>query len=396
MRAGDQTGSVLCGILLIMSATKTNITILGSGFAALTAIHHLRRLQVDADITMISPRRHLHYLPSTIWLPPGIRQGEALKIPLDNFIARHKVVHVAASVTGLEDGGRITHTDQGSFRNDHLVVATGGRFLRGLPGIDHALIPCEGIAVGEEITRRLAAMSGGTIALGFATNPHEQGAMRGGPIFEFLFILDTMLRRQRRREQFDLVFFSPAPRPGARLGEKAVDGLLAEMARRGIRTHLGHKLVRFEANAVVTEVETIAADLILFMPGLTGPAWLEQSDLPRSPGGMILADETGRVKDHPNVWVAGDAGSFPGPDWMPKQAHQADLQAQAVAANLADRLVGRPGLQPFKPELICIVDTLDAGMLVYRSLKINLVAPRLKLFHWLKRWFEGLYLRRYR
>jgi len=29
--------------------------------------------------------------------------------------------------------------------------------------------------------------------------------------------------------------------------------------------------------------------------------------------------------------VAGDSGSFPGPDWMPKQAHMADLQADSIA-----------------------------------------------------------------
>ena len=36
------------------------------------------------------------------------------------------------------------------------------------------------------------------------------------------------------------------------------------------------------------------------------------------------------------VWVVGDAGSFPGPEWMPNQAHQADLQAKAAAANVID------------------------------------------------------------
>jgi sulfide:quinone oxidoreductase len=33
------------------------ITILGSGFGALTTIRELRRLKVEADITDISPRR---------------------------------------------------------------------------------------------------------------------------------------------------------------------------------------------------------------------------------------------------------------------------------------------------------------------------------------------------
>jgi sulfide:quinone oxidoreductase len=374
----------------------TGITILGSGFAALTAARELRRLGVTSEITMISPRDELHYLPSVIWIPTHLRKGRDLKIPLARFFSDQKVSFVQASVTGLAEGGRVVRTDKGDHRNDHLIIATGGRFIRKLPGIEHALVPCEGIAVGEEIERRLDALTGGTIAVGFATNPAEQGAMRGGPMFEFLFIIDTLLRRQGRREKFELVFFNPSERPGARLGANAVDGLLAEMAKRDIRTHLGHKPVRFEERKVVTEGGEIDADLILFMPGLTGPAWMANADLPSSPGGMIVADTKCRVEGRPNTWVVGDAGSFPGPDWMPKQAHQADLQSKAAAANIAAVLSGREPTTDFKAELICIVDTLDAGMLVFRNAKFNFVGPKTKIFHWLKRFFEGYYLRTFR
>jgi len=373
-----------------------NITVLGSGFGALTTIRELRRNGVEGEITVISPRDELHYLPSSIWLPAGLRKGSSLKIPLGNFFTEHRVRHVKASVTGLAADGRLVKTDAGEFSNDQLVIATGGRFIRKLPGIEHALIPCEGIAIGEEIARRLEAMTAGTIAVGFGANPNEPGAVRGGPMFEFLFIIDSLLRRQGRRERFKLIFFNPSTRPGQRLGDKAVDGLLKEMARRGIETKLGHKMVRFEADKVVTEGGEFAADLILFMPGLTGPAWLAEADLPLSPGGMIAADEKCRVKDRPGVWVVGDSGSFPGPDWLPKQAHQADLQAKAAAENIAAVLKGGAPTVDFKPELICIVDMLDTAMLVYRSEKRGFLGPKMKVFHWLKRYFESHYLRVYR
>ncbi|MCF8483341.1 MAG: NAD(P)/FAD-dependent oxidoreductase [Rhodospirillum sp.] len=374
----------------------TNVTILGSGFGALTTIRDLRRRGVDADITVISPRDDLHYLPSSIWLPAGLRKGADLKIPLASFFAEHRAHHVKASVTGLAEGGRVVLTDGGDHRNDQLVVATGARFIRKLPGIEHALIPCEGIAVGEEIERRLTMMTGGTIAIGFASNPNEQGAVRGGPMFEFLFIIDSLLRRQGRRDAFKLIFFNPSPRPGQRLGDKAVDGLLREMAQRGIETRLGHKMKRFEAGKVVTEGGDFPADLILFMPGLTGPAWLANADLPLSPGGLIAGDAFCRVKDRDCVWVVGDAGSFPGPDWLPKQAHQADLQAKAAAANIAAILKGRDAVTRFKAELVCIVDMLDKAMLVYRGERFGFLGPKMALFHWLKRAFETHYLRAYR
>ena len=374
----------------------TRIVILGSGFAALTAIRKLRELRVDAEITVVSPRNELVYLPSLIWLPSGEKTGADLRIPLAGFFERMRVRWHPGSVQQVLDGGRRVVTDTGELANDVLVIATGGRYLRKLPGIEHAIIPCEGIASAEAIRDRLATMEGGTIAIGFASNPKEPGAVRGGPMFEFLFGIDTLLRRQGRRARFELVFFNPAQQPGQRLGPAAVAKMLARMRALGIHTRLGHKPLRFEAGKVVTEGGEFAADLILFMPGLTGPAWLEGSALPMSEGGFIAADEHCRVRGLEHVYVAGDAGSYPGPDWMAKQAHQADLQADAVAKNIAAELRGQTADHGFRTELVCIVDALDSGMLVYRAGTRNLALPRMRAFHWLKQHFEARYLKPYR
>ena len=377
-------------------APPARITVLGSGFGGLSTVRELRRRDAQVEITLVAPRAELHYLPGIIWIPCGLRTRDDLVVPLDDFLRRQRVRFVAGEATGLADGGRVVRTTAGDVANDALVVATGGRFLRKLPGIEHAITPCEGIAAAERIRDRLSAMSGGAIAVGFAGNPNEPAAVRGGPMFEFLFGIDRQLRREGRRERFELVFFSPAAEPGARLGPKAVKHLLEEMARRGIGTHLGHKLKRFDADKVVTEGGEFAADLILFMPGMTGNAWFDATDLPRSPGGLLQADAHCRVPGRERTWVVGDSGSFPGPDWMPKQAHMADLQAAAAAANLLADLAGRPADATFEVELVCIVDALDRGTLVWRTPRRNGLLPSGRLFHWAKRAFEWNYLRRYR
>jgi sulfide:quinone oxidoreductase len=373
--------------------TPARIVILGAGFAALTAVRELRRRRPDARITLIAPKAEFVYLPSLIWVPTGIRQGKDLILPLDRFIKDHAVEFIAGRVTGLEDGGRTVVTDQGKVANDALVIATGGRFIKKLPGIEHALTLCEGVASAEAIRDRLEKMTSGRIAMGFGGNPNEPSAMRGGPMFELLFGIDTWLRRQGRRDRVELTFFNAAAEPGKRLGEKAVSGLLAEMARRRIDTHLGHKPLGFSEKGVDTEGGHVNADLILFMPGLTGPAWAADSGLTLSPGGFFKADDYCRVDEADRIFVAGDAGSFPGPDWMPKQAHMADLQAKAVAENLLLALDGADPVAKPRTELICIVDTVDSGILVYRTTKRSWVLPSSRIFHWAKRYFEGHYLR---
>ena len=373
-----------------------HIVILGAGFGALTAVRELRRRAPDARISLVAPKAEFVYLPSLIWVPTGLRRGQDLILPLDRFLKDHAVEFVAGRVTGLEDGGRTVVTDQGKLANDALVIATGGRFIKKLPGIEHALTLCEGVASAEAIRERLEKMTSGRIALGFGGNPNEPSAMRGGPMFELLFGIDTWLRRQGRRDRVELTFFNAAAEPGKRLGAKAVSGLLAEMGRRRIDTHLGHKPLGFSEKGVDTEGGHINADLILFMPGLTGPAWAADSGLTLSPGGFFKADEYCRVEGAERIFVAGDSGSFPGPDWMPKQAHMADLQAKAVAENLLLALAGKDPVAKPKTELICIVDTMDSGILVYRDIKRSWVLPSSRLFHWAKRYFEGHYLRVFR
>ena len=318
-----------------------HITVVGAGFGALTAVRKLRKADKNCHIDLVAPRAEFVYFPGTIWIPTRLRKPEDLVINLGNFFRRMNVTFHAAEATGLKDAGRRLETTAGDISNDGLIIASGGQFIRKLPGIEHAIIPCGGISATVEIRDRLARMEGGTLAFGFAGNPKEPSAMRGGPVFEFLFGIDTWLRKQGRRDKFKLVFFSPAPRPGIRLGEKAVEGLLKEMTKRDIETHLGHKMKGFEANKVKTGGGEFTADLILFMPGMTGNQWFDNTDLARSDGGLLKANFHCQVAGAENVYVAGDSGSFPGPDWLPKQAHMADLQAVAAVSNLLRELDGK-------------------------------------------------------
>ncbi len=373
----------------------SNVVIVGAGFAACTAVKTLRKQGYRDTITLIAPRAELFYYPSLIWVPAGKRNYHDLVIPLHDFLKRHHVNYIQSKVTSIDAEARTLQTETESIAYDAVIIASGGRYIRKLPGIEHACIACAGWKDTNAFSDRLARMNEGTIAFGFASNPNEPSAMRGGPVFEFLFGVDTLLRQQGRRENFNLVFFSPAPRPGQRMGDKAVDRMLSEMKKRNIKTYLGKKMKRFNADSIETEAETFGADLILFIPGMTGPEWAAQSGLALSEGGFFKADKYCQVEGQDRVFVAGDAGSFPGPDWKPKQAHMADLQAEAAAKNVLMALQLMKPRHTFKTELICIVDTLTSGSMVYRSEQRSFMMKMLPM-HWLKKWFENLYLHKYR
>lgn len=372
------------------------VTVVGTGFAGLTAVKAIREKRKDIEITVVSPAAEFVYLPSLIWVPSRRRSGDDLRVPLESFFRRMNATHVQAEATGLSDDGRVLETPRGPIENDGLIIASGGRFIKKLPGIEHTITPCEGVAAALRIRERIESMDGGKIAMGFAGNPKEPQAVRGGPIFEFLFGIDSQLRKEKRRDRFGLTFFTPAAQPGNRLGARAVEGIMKEFAKREITPHLGHKITGFSESKVMTEGGDIDADLIVFMPGMTGNHWFDNTTLPRSEGGFVKGDEHCRVPGLERVYVAGDAGSLPGPDWVPKQAHMADLHAHAAAANLIAEFDGGEPSETFRSELICIIDANDRGTLVARTPKRNVVLPPTRAFHWAKRGYEWWYLRQYR
>lgn len=372
------------------------ITIIGAGFAALTAIKTLRKHSKAFEITLIAPKAEFIYMPSLVWIPSGRRSGDDLRIDLASFFSKNNINFQAGTVESIKDAGRTVVTEKGEVSNDALLVASGGRFIKKLAGIEHAITICEGIDAAEKMRDQIKALDGGTITLGFGGNPKEPSAMRGGPMFELLFGLDTQLRKEKRRDKFKLIFFTPSPTPGKRLGDGAVDAILAEMKKRDIETHLGHKMKRFESNKIITEGGDIDTDLIIFMPGMTGPSFASNSEFPLSAGGLIQADKHCKVEGMEYAYVAGDSGSFPGPAWQPKQAHMADLQAVAAVNNLVDEFAGKAASHTFKFELMCIIDSLNKGSLVFRNEKRTVMLPPLRLLHLSKRFFEWWYLRAYR
>ncbi len=378
------------------------ITIIGTGFAALTAIKQIRKKDQKSKITIIAPKAEFIYLPSLIWIPSGKRQGNDLRINVNSFFKRNNVNFFAGTVTAITNGGRTVITDNGEVTNSALLIASGGRFIKKLPGIEHAITICEGIEAAEKMRDKVKAMDGGTIALGFGGNPKEPSAMRGGPMFELLFGLDTQLRQEKRRDKFNLIFFTPAKKPGARLGDAAVKGILSEIKKRNIQTHLGNKMKKFVLNestnnyTITTDGGEFDTDLIIFMPGMTGPTFAAKTEMPLSPGGLIQSNMHCQVEGFEHVYVAGDAGSFPGPDWKPKQAHMADLQAVAAINNMLDGLQGKPATHTFKYELACIIDSNNKGTLAFRNEKRTLVIPPCRILHYAKKAFEWIYLRDYR
>lgn len=124
---------------------------------------------------------------------------------------------------------------------------------------------------------------------------------------------------------------------------------------------------------------------------------MDNTSLPRSAAGLIETDEYACIKGCENTYVAGDVGSYPGPDWQAKLGVNAEIQAGVAATNLANSLQAmNDPKKVITHQLIYVIDSLDRGVLVKRNEKMSKMLPPVKFFHYSKRIMEYIHLAKLR
>lgn len=367
--------------------TKTAL-IVGGGFAGLEAAIQLRK--AGLEVTLVSNRPYLFIYPTSIWVATGERRLEEAALDLADAARRHGFTFVQGRVEAISGARRAVVVDGAERSADHLVVAMGGDRLRP-KGVEHTHTlggDPENVARLHEALAALLAKGRGRIAMGFGGNPKDTSAVRGGPVFEVMFNVDTLLRRRGLRGAFELTFFAPMASPGERMGQKAVGAIQGMFDRLGIGRRFGRKIDRFEAGGVVFEDQSrLDADLVVFLPAGDGHPVVKASDLPVNEAGFVRIDEGGAVPGLPGVWAIGDAAALDGPAWRAKQGHVAEVMARVVAANVAAVEAGRPERQSYLPHLgiTCLLDTGDGAAYVHRDDRKEQLVPLPVVGHWLKK-----------
>jgi sulfide:quinone oxidoreductase len=361
--------------------------IIGGGFAGLEAAIQLRK--AGLDVTLVSNRPFLFIYPTSIWVTTGERSLDDVTLDLTDAARRHGFTFVEGAVQSIAAARRAAVVDGKELTADHLVIAMGGDRLKP-KGIEHTFTlggaPENALRLRDALDALLARGSG-RIAMGFGGNPKDTSAVRGGPVFEVMFNVDTLLRRRGLRDAFELTFFAPMPSPGERMGKKAVGAIQSMFDRLGIGKRFGKKIDRFEPGGVVFEDQSrLDADLVVFLPAGDGHAVVKASDLPRNEAGFVQVDEGCAVQGHPGVWAIGDAAALQGPDWRAKQGHVAEVMARVVASNVQALEAGRPGRESYLPHLgiTCLLDMGNGAAYVHRDDQKEQMIPLPVVGHWMK------------
>jgi len=324
-----------------------------------------RKLYSRYNVTLIGNGRFI-YFPSIPEFITHKKQHKDIVIDIRSFLRRRNVRFVNAQVTDIQDGGRTVITTEGEFKNDALFLGIGPSFqLDDIPGTkEFTYSPCSGPDDMDAFVKKLERLDNGIVYMGYKINKKDGfNAGRGGQMYECACLLDYQLKKQGKRENFEIHFFSPNLEPGE------TGAITDRLNERGIILDFGYEPAEFvDGGMVGHDGVHRKADLVLFSPGITAPALVKNSCLPESPGGHIDVDKYGQVKGLTNVFAAGDCANHENPpQWIPHQAHMAQLRAQAAAKNMRLVLKDRDPSAHYRFELSCILNMENDAMWLHAA-----------------------------
>ncbi len=366
------------------------VLVLGGGFAGIESAIYLRKN--NYDVTVVSDRDFFYIYPTSIWIPTGESKFEDICIDLKELEAAHGFTLLVDGVTSIDAKSKRVTLQSGKVLEgfDNLVIAMGASKMKP-KGVENTLSICGAPEQSLLIKKKLDALmakGSGKIAFGFGGNPNDTSAVRGGPGFELLFNVHNLLKKKGIRENFELTFFAPMEKPGARMGPQALKMMDMIFKRTNIAKHFGKKIKSFETDGVLFEDDSkLMSDFVMFIPAGDGHDIIKNSDLPQNGAGFIEIDDFCEVKGVEGVYAVGDIAAIEGPEWRAKQGHIAEVMARNMAHNIKVEESGSGVLKGYKEHLniLCVMDSGDGAAFVYRDDKKARMIVMPIFGHWLKK-----------
>lgn len=372
------------------------VVVVGGNFAGMTAALEVKRkLGNDVEVIVVDRSEHFLFIPSLIWVPFGRREVKDISIARGPIFEKKGVQFVKAEALQVSPDINTLHTTLGDIKYDQLVLATGPKVnLDVAPGLKenaYYIGTPPGAMRIREALKKLKAQPG-PVVIG-ATQ--KAGCM--GAAYEFLFNLDTWLRKQKIRKQVEITWVTPEPH----LGHFGIDGMTGAQAM--LSTFFKMYNIKFRIEVGISEVkpnsvvlssgEELPSAFTMLMPPFEGVDFIKNSPaLNATPAGYIPAQDTYQHPDYANIWAAGIAVDVKAPFKQgcipfnaPKTGYPSDETGKVAAENICRIAKGRTDLKS-KPwgeiPALCIMDAGNKEVIIvgdhlFKPRKFALMIPNI-------------------
>ena len=359
------------------------VVVIGAGLSGtLMTYELLPELSKSDRLTLVSEGAVYHFVPSNPWVAIGWRKRGDIEIDLAEIMKRKGVRLLTQGAKRVHpEENRIDLGDGSSINYDYLVIATGPQLAfdeipgLGPQGYTQSICHVDHASKAKEAFEKLAAKPG-PVVIGAV-----QGASCFGPAYEFLFILETELRRRKLRDQVPMTFVTSEPYIG-HLGLDGVGdtkGLLeSEMREKHIKWITNARVDRIEPgmmtveefaeNGTVHKAHDLPFAYSMMLPAFRGVEAVRGIEKLANPRGFVIVDKHQRNPAFPNVFAVGvcvaiaPVGATPVPVGVPKTGFMIESMVTATAMNIGALLRGKtPNAQPTW-NAICLADFGDAGV----------------------------------
>lgn len=314
-----------------MGTNGNRVLIVGGGIAALEALLALRdQTEGVAEVTLLSPADEFVYRPNLVFEPFSSEVAE--RHDLAAILEECGGTFVHDRLVGIDpDAGVARTSESGQIEFDHALIAIGAHTQPAIASAETLWIGSVATRIEEILDRAADAGSLDLLA--------PAGVIWTLPLYEFAL----MARRRitERGEATAIRVFTPEAAPLSLFGAAASSEVEALLEARHVVTIASTWISELGDGTLSTSYGTpeIGACRVA-LPEMVG---IPIPGLPADRNGFIPIDQFARVRGHDNTYAAGDGTDFP-----VKQGGIATQQADAAAAHISAKIMGRPTPDPLR------------------------------------------------
>jgi sulfide:quinone oxidoreductase len=361
-----------------------HVVILGAGLGGTIMAYEVKdQLRPEDKVTVVTKDPKYHFVPSNPWIAVGWREREEITIDLEPTMRKKNIDFIPVAAERLHaDENRIELVNGESVSYDYLVIATGpelafdeipglgphGGHTQSVCHIDHAE---QAKGVFEQLLK-----NPGPVIIGAV-----QGASCFGPAYEFLFILETALRRAKIRDKVPMTFVTSEPYIG-HLGLDGVGdtkGLLeSEMRAKHIKWVTSAKVKKVDAGVMSIEEYNDDGSLkaerdlpfafSMMLPAFRGIKPVAGIEGLSNPRGFSIVDQHQQNPKYKNIFAVGvcvaipPMGPTPVPVGVPKTGFMIESMVTATAHNIGNIVRGKEPDRVGTWNAVCLADFGDGGV----------------------------------